>query len=236
MYEQGRTFSELVAFYGLARSEGLVLRYLSDAYRALRRTVPEQRKTDELDELVEWLGETVRQTDSSLLDEWEALTDPDATSAAVAAVEAGEPPPPPRPITANDRAFTVMVRNAMFQRVQLAARDRFDALGRLEAAAAALTDPPGRITMTAAAWEAALGAYWDEHDEILTGADARSPRMLLIERHDGAHGPRTWTVRQIIDDPEGHHDYSIVATVDLDASDAAGEPVIRTTSFSAAGL
>ena len=143
MYEQGRTFSEFVAFYGLARSEGLVLRYLSDAYRALRRTVPEQRKTEELDEIIEWLGETVRQTDSSLLDEWEALTDPDAASAAVAAAEAGEPPPPPRPITANDRAFTVMVRNAMFLRVQLAARDRFDELGRLEAAAAALTDPPG---------------------------------------------------------------------------------------------
>src|SRR5215211_5699759 len=106
MYEQGRTFSELVAFYGLARSEGLVLRYLSDAYRALRRTVPEQRKSEELDELIEWLGETVRQTDSSLLDEWEALTDPESASAAVAAVEAGAPPPPPRPITANDPAFT----------------------------------------------------------------------------------------------------------------------------------
>jgi hypothetical protein len=236
MYEQGRTFSELVAFYGLARSEGLVLRYLSDAYRALRRTVPEQSKTEELDELVEWLGETVRQTDSSLLDEWEALTDPEAASAAVVAVEAGEPPPAPPPITANDRAFTVMVRNAMFLRVQLAARDRFDELGRLEAAAAALTDPPGRVTMTAAAWEAALGAYWDEHDEILTGAAARSPRMLLVERHDGAGEPRTWAVRQIIDDPQGHHDYAILATVDLAASDAAGEPVIRTVSFGAAGL
>src|SRR3954453_2790684 len=98
MYEQGLTFSEFVAFYGLARSEGLLLRYLSDAYRALRRTVPEHRRTDELDDVVEWLGETVRQTDSSLPDEWEALTDPAATSAAVAAAEAGAPPPPPRPI------------------------------------------------------------------------------------------------------------------------------------------
>src|SRR3954454_1377924 len=67
MYEQGRTFTELVAFYGLARSEGLVLRYLSDAYRALRRTVPEQRKTEELDELIEWLGETARPPDPTPL-------------------------------------------------------------------------------------------------------------------------------------------------------------------------
>ena len=80
MYEWGRTFTEFVAFYGVARSEGLVLRYLSDTYRALRQTVPERFKTEELDDIVEWLGETVRQTDSSLLDEWEALTDPESVA------------------------------------------------------------------------------------------------------------------------------------------------------------
>ena len=78
MCEQGMGFTDFVARYQLARSEGLVLRYLTDAYRTLRQTVPEEHRTPELDDLVEWLGETVRQTDSSLLDEWEALTDPDA--------------------------------------------------------------------------------------------------------------------------------------------------------------
>ncbi len=171
MFEQGRTFTEFVSHYGLARSEGLVLRYLSNAYRALRQTVPDEMKTEELAEIVDWLGETVRQTDSSLLDEWEALTDPES----VAAIAAGGTPPPPRPITANARAFTVMVRNAMFQKVQLAARDRFAALAELETAAAARTDPPGRPAMTAAAWEEALGAYWEEYEEMGSGPQARSP-------------------------------------------------------------
>jgi len=227
MYEAGRTFTEFVAYYGLARSEGLVLRYLSSAYRALRQTVPDEVKTDELDEIINWLGETVRQTDSSLLDEWEALTDPES----VARAAAGEAAPPPRPMTANTRAFTVMVRNAMFQKVQLAARDRADALAELEAASAALTDPPGRPAMGVDAWEAALAAYWDEYDAIGTGADARSPELLMIDRTGEATQPRTWTVRQIIEDPEQHRDFAIVATVDLDASDGAGEPVIRTASF-----
>ncbi len=71
------SFTDLVGRYQLARSEGLVLRYLTDAYRTLRQSVPEQHRSEELEELVEWLGETVRQTDSSLLDEWEALTDPE---------------------------------------------------------------------------------------------------------------------------------------------------------------
>jgi len=230
MYEWGRTFTEFISHYGLARSEGLVLRYLSNAYRALRQTVPEQVRNEELDEIIEWLGETVRQTDSSLLDEWEALTDPESVARASAAMAAGALPPPARPLTANLRSFTVMVRNAMFQRVQLAARDRWDALAQLEAASAALTDPPGKVAMSEAAWEEALGAYWDEHESMGSGPDARSPQLLMIDR-DG----RRWTVRQIIDDPEGHHDFSIVAEIDLDACDQAGEPVIRTVSFGPSG-
>jgi hypothetical protein len=90
-----------------------VLRYRSNAYRALCQTVPEQVKTDALDEIVEWLGERVRQTDSSLLDQCDALTDPESVARASAAMAAVEMPPP-RPITANERTFTVMVRNAMF--------------------------------------------------------------------------------------------------------------------------
>ena len=228
MYETGRTFTEFIAFYGVARSEGLVLRYLSDAYRALRQTVPERVKTDELDDLIEWLGETVRQIDSSLLDEWAALTDPEA----VARAAAGEPAVPvERPITANERAFRVMVRNAMFQRVQLAARDRFEELARLDAAAAALVDGGGRPELRAGDWEEALGRYWDEHEELGDGPAARSPELLLIDRHPAGAAGREWLVRQIIDDPEGNHDWAIVATADLDASDAAGEPVVRTRSF-----
>jgi hypothetical protein len=215
MYESGRTFGEFVAFYGVARSEGLLLRYLSDAFRALRQTVPEALRTWELDDIIEWLGELVRQVDSSLLDEWEALTDPEAVEQAIASAA----PASPRPITANERAFGVMVRNAMFQRVQLAARDRFADLAALE---------PDRTGMSAADWEAALGEYFDEHEWLDDSPGARSPELLMIERAE-----KTWTVRQIINDPEGHHDWAIVAEVDLDASDAAGEPVIRTRSFSA---
>ncbi len=216
MYESGRTFGEFVSAYSVARSEGLLLRYLSDTYRALRQTVPEGVRTDELDDIIEWLGETVRQVDSSLLDEWEALTD----TAAVERAAASAAPPAPRPITGNERAFRVMVRNAMFQRVQLAARDRFADLAALE---------PDRTGLSAADWEAALGDYFDEHEWLDDGPAARSPELLLTDRSE-----RTWTVRQIINDPEGHHDWAIVAEVDLDASDAAGEPVIHTRSFTSA--
>ena len=128
-----------------------------------------------------------------------------------------------------------MVRNAMFQKVQLAARDRFTELGELERTAAALSEPPARVTMTAATWEERLGFYWDEHETMGSGPAARAPELLMIDHSPPGADGRTWLVRQIIDDPEGHHDCAIVATVDLDASDAVGEPVIRTQSFELAG-
>jgi hypothetical protein len=209
MYERAMTFAEYVAFYGLARSEGIVLRYLGDAYKALRQTVPDAMKREELTDLLEWLGEVVRQTDSSLLDEWEQLSHPTEDSD-VEPVRPGDLAP--RPITANARSFRVLVRNAMFRRVELAARRAYDELGVLD----------GDSGWDAEAWREAVETYFKEHDRIDTGPDARGPHMLLIEQEG-----RTWHVQQIIGDPAGDHDWRLRAEVDLDASDDAGELVLQ---------
>ncbi len=223
MYEQGMSFTDFVARYQLARSEGLVLRYLTDAYRTLRQTVPEQHRAPELDDLVEWLGETIRQTDSSLLDEWEALADPSHVRSDVAH---HEPPPSPRPISKQSRAFAVMIRNAMWRRVELVARDDLDGLMRLERAAADRTDPPAEVMMTRSAWDEALEEYYAEHDRVLLDADARGPALLAVTETG-----RRWEVRQTIHDPEGHHDWVIDAEIDVDASDEAGELVLLTVAM-----
>ncbi len=212
LYERAMTFSDYVSHYRLARAEGLVLRYLADAYRALRQTVPDQARTEELDDLVEWLGELVRQVDSSLLEEWERLTSPDAAAAEVRPPTAGDDRA--RGVTANPRAFRVMVRNEMFRRVELAARRHWEDLGALDAASGWDAD----------AWAAALQPYFDEHADIGIDADARSPQLLLITEVDSR-----WDVRQIIDDPAGDHDWGISASIDLEASDEAGHAVVRVT-------
>ncbi|MFJ6654279.1 DEAD/DEAH box helicase [Microbacterium sp. NPDC091313] len=206
MFERALSFGEFVSLYQLARSEGLVLRYLSDAYRAIRQTVPADARTPDLLDLIAWLGELVRQVDSSLVDEWEALIDP-----AAAADEAAEvvPPAPPSVLT-NRRAFTVLVRNELFRRVQLAALQRDDELEEL--------DPD-------VDWPAVLDRYFEEHDEILTGGPARSPALVSIDESDAASG--RWVVEQTIDDPAGDHDWRIRATVDLPASEEAGTAVVR---------
>ena len=225
MFERAMTFGEYVAHYKIQRSEGLLLRYLSDAYRALRQSVPEHFVTEEFTDLVEWLGEVVRLTDSSLLDEWEALTDPDADPEdRLKALT--HPTAKIHPVTGNVRAFRVLVRNAMFRHVELMADDKVDELAELDA-----RDP--QAVMTADLWDEALGSYWDEHDEILLDGDARGPKMLQVEEF-AARGdqPRTWRVAQIISDPEGNHDWQLQASVDLDACDEVGELVLHVLGFS----
>ena len=210
MFERAMNFVEYVGHYQLTRSEGLVLRYLADAYRTLKRTVPDAARTEELDDIVEWLGELVRQVDSSLLDEWEQLrsgSDDDGSGSAPA------PSGPPR-VTANTRAFRVLVRNAMFRRVELAARRDWYALGGLDAADG--WDSEG--------WREALAPYFVEYDEIGTGPDSRGPQRILVEERAGH-----WIVRQILDDPAGDHDWGFTADVDLAASDEAGEAVLTLT-------
>ncbi|WP_312029273.1 DEAD/DEAH box helicase [Gordonia paraffinivorans] len=80
MLEKAMTFTELISAYGLARSEGVVLRYLSDCYRVLRQGVPTSAVTPEIEQIVADLGTMVREVDSSLVDEWEALSQAEAAS------------------------------------------------------------------------------------------------------------------------------------------------------------
>lgn len=206
MYERACSFGEYVSLYQLARSEGLVLRYLSDAFRAIRQTVPVDAQTPDLLDLIAWLGEVVRQVDSSLVDEWEQLINPadDPTAPVV--------PPAPPSILTNRRAFGVLVRNEMFRRVQLAALQRDDELLEL--------DPD-------VDWPASLDAYFDEHDAIGTGGAARSSALVVIDESSASDG--VWRVEQIIDDPAGDHDWRIRAEVDLAASEEEGTAIVRVT-------
>jgi superfamily II RNA helicase len=214
MYERAMTFADFVGYYKVARSEGVVLRYLSDAYRAARQTIPDDAKTEGLLDLIEWLGELVRQVDSSLLDEWRAGAL--AQSQGEAGVDQAAVRSTPLPVVTNLRAFRVLVRNAMFKRVQLAAIEDWEALGELDAASGFDAD----------AWADAMDAYFEEHDSVGTGADARSPSMLMV-----TEGTEQWTLRQILDDPAGDHDWGISATLDLAESAEQGIAVLRVTAI-----
>lgn len=197
MLETGCDFKSYIAQYKIARCEGILLRYLTEAYRSLDRTVPVERRTEELDDIVSWLGLVVRSVDSSLVDEWaNAGTAPGAAPLKRADV-----------VVQDRRGMTLMVRNALFQRVRLAAQDKAAELG-------ALDEEWGYGEFR---WNRVLDAFYRTHDELLVDADARSSAFLTIDDGDELTD-HVWHVHQVFHDSDGDHDFGIMADVDLDAT------------------
>ena len=206
MLETAADFKTYVQHYKLARSEGTLLRYLSDAWRVLDRTVPTEKRSESLDDIVAWLGFIVRTTDSSLVDAWEA-----------AGEMPGEVPPTATDAVVKDRhGLTVLVRNALWRRVRLFAREEIPTLGDLD-------QPWG---MGERRWRAVLDEFHAVHDELLLDGDARSTAYFLVDDKDekAAH---VWHVIQIFHDADGDNDFQIQADLDLDATQEQGEVVFK---------
>ena len=215
MFEFGYGFRDYIGHHGLKRSEGTVLRYLTDAYKGLVQNVPPVARTDEVADLEAWLGATVRQVDSSLLEEWERLRNPDEVDTFDGAAS---PTPDDRPdVTAEPRAFRVMVRNEVFRWVQL--------LARREPAALAEVPAFGDQAWAAEAVAEAIAPYWDDFAEIPTDAHARGAGFFVLD-DSGGTGSDAWPVTQTIADPDGFHEWVLEGTVDLATSREEGRAVV----------
>ena len=206
MLETASDFKGYIQRCNIARAEGVLLRYLSEAYRALDRTLPLDARDERLADIIAWLGLVVRSVDSSLVDEW--------ARAGELSDEALAPPPAADEVVRDRRAVTLLVRNALFARVRLAAHNDARELGELD----------GEWGWRAARWQAALDSYYEEHEEILLDADARSVAYFEVDdKHE--KDQHVWRVTQMFHDPEGDRDFGIRADVDLDATQEAGEAI-----------
>ncbi|MCR5392104.1 MAG: DUF3516 domain-containing protein [Olsenella sp.] len=207
MVETASDFKTYIGRYKIARSEGTLLRYLSDAYRVLDRTIPAEKRDERLDDIVTWLRLVVRTTDSSLVDEWEGAGTEDG--AAIAAPSVDE-------VVHDRRGLTLLVRNALFARVRLAALGKVEELGDLDA------DWGYRSVV----WQQALDAFYAEHEQVLLDADARSSAYLDIDEKD-EKTYHVWHVHQVFRDSDDDHDFGIWGDVDLDATQDEGAVVFK---------
>ena len=208
MVETASDFKTYIGRYKIARSEGTLLRYLSDAYRVLDRTVPAEKRDERLDDIVTWLRLVVRTTDSSLVDEWEGAGTEDGATVAAPSVDE---------VVHDRRGLTLLVRNALFARVRLAALGKVEELGDLDA------DWGYRSVV----WQQALDAFHAEHEQILLDADARSSAYLDIDEKD-EKTDHVWHVHQVFRDSDDDHDFGIWGDVDLDATQDEGAVVFKT--------
>jgi superfamily II RNA helicase len=221
MFEQYRSFADTIEVYGLHRVEGLLLRHLSAVHKVLMQTVPDSAKTDEVFELEIYLGAMLKQVDSSLLDEWEKLRDPNFQSHAASA----ELRPPgaeeaARDITRDRKAFVGMIRNRIFTFLR--------AFANGDGAAALQELAPSSSEINSAAWTAdQLRRILEEHGasrgRIRLDPEARNARNTHIEELEQG---RRWRVQQMLVDTEDANDWVAELEVELPASQLAGEPVI----------
>ena len=206
MLEGGDSFATFVRRYRLERSEGLVLRYLTDAWRTLDRSLPDDVYTDDLEDVVEWLGALIRATDATLLDEWARLAgEPVHDHLAPEALASQRMGPPP--------AWRTAVRTAAFGWVELLAHRAHGALAERSGWEA------GRLAE-------AMAPYWAEYGSLEIDAEARSLRYFTLTEH-----PERWVITQQLADPAGDGEWRFTAVVDLAEAATDGAPTLRLESL-----
>lgn len=249
MVEEGLTFSLLVGRYDVQNAEGVVLRYLTDTYKALRQIVPPQFQTEELEQVTAWLRTLLNSVDSSLIAEWEQMMESAPTGENNMTGEGAEfafggDASGQISWAVNPHAMRTAVRNEVFSRIELIARDQFERLAALE---------PAGSKWTGERWEEQLGHYWDEFEYVRIDQSARSSELFLVRQTPEVDDlldacgvdvvdevPQTisgglnwWVVEQVVADPEDSGAYRLTMLVDIDASIGTGEVVARTAQFGA---
>lgn len=211
MFENFRTFADYINDYDLHRAEGVLLRHLSSVYKVLAQTVPELRKNETLIEIEDWLAGVLRGTDSSLLEEWERLKNPEWQPKEAA-------PAPPPDITRNKREFTALIRTQIFRFLQQLQFGQYHA-------ALATVRHEGWTPETLAE---ALDPYFDEHESFLLTTEARNGRHTHIEIPSP---PTTWKISQVLVDADELNDWQVTFTVDLAQARQEDKPTLQFVSL-----
>ncbi len=214
MVERYCAFNDYIKEYGLARSEGVLLRYLMQAYKVLAQTIPEAAKTDEVHDIIGFLRAMFEHVDTSLLQEWERMLHPPAELAGAAQVVG------PKHLGEDAKGFAARVRAEMHALVRaLALRDWDDA------AIGTRQDPED--AWPAARFEQAMLGYFADYPELRFDHGARFPKFTLLE----ATGDRTWRVRQTLLDPEDDKLWAVEGEIDLHRDPFPEGPLVTVRSI-----
>lgn len=210
MVENLHSFSGYIKEYGLSRSEGMLLRYLSEVYKTLVQTIPTLSRTEELDDIIVHLATLIRGVDSSLLDEWERLKNPEFQPA----TRDDEPEAAAaNDITTDKRRFTALIRNQLFGILRAIEYGDYETIADLA--------EPGELDLAVPELQRRIKPFYGENEHIQLDANARNPQHLTIEQ-----GPEFWRVRQAILAKDEITEYSLGGRIDLARSRLERRPVL----------
>jgi hypothetical protein len=204
LFEGYMSFPNYIRRYGLQRSEGLLLRYLSQLYKTLDQSVPEPSKTESVYDALGFIRAMVERVDSSLLEEWENMLHPELRLKKEEERRIAEDALRMAELLHDPKAFQARIRAEMHQLVRELAHDNYE-----EAVACVRHDP--QDPWTEARFEAALAPYYEEYDKLIFGPEARQSDKTTIR----STGHRTWDVTQALVDPQGDNMWFIDGHIDL---------------------
>ena len=235
MFEQFRSFADYIKDYELQRAEGVLLRHLNSTFKVLAQTVPDSAKTVVVREMEVYLATMIRQVDSSLLDEWEKMRDPNYQRADTKEVRPPGAEEAARDITRDTKAFTAAIRNRIFTFLRgVVNQDYEGALEQMRSAERGVGNPDQSLLPPAPASEEwtpdrlrqAIDAFYAGHRQICLDPNARNLRHTYVLP---AEDKKTWRVQQVLVDPEDHNEWIAEFEVDLARSRAESDVVLRLT-------
>ena len=226
MFESFRSFSDYIRDYELQRAEGVLLRHLNSVFKVLSQTVPDTAKNDQVREMELYLGSMIRQVDSSLLDEWEKMRDPNYQRTETREIRPPGAEEADQDITRDTKAFTAAIRNRVFSFL------RGLVIGEFEQAIAGLTSPqdPEGQDWTPERLRQSLDDYYSDHENLLLDPNARNVRHTYVSPSEDK---KSWRVQQMLVDSEDYNDWVAEFEVDLAESRKLGEPALRLRRVSA---
>jgi superfamily II RNA helicase len=220
MFEEFRSFADYIKLYELQRAEGVLLRHLNSVFKVLSQTVPDAAKNDQLREMELYLTTMIRQVDSSLLDEWEKMRDPNYRPGETREVRPPGAEEAAADITRDTKAFTAVIRNRIFSFLRgLVMEDYEQAIAGLNSPADAEGQP-----WTADRLRLAFDEYHAGHEHLCLDPNARNIRHTYVLPGDDK---KSWRVQQMLVDPEEHNDWVAEFEVDLAEARKLGEPFLR---------
>ncbi|HMI94820.1 MAG TPA: DUF3516 domain-containing protein, partial [Polyangiales bacterium] len=226
LYERYLSFNDYIKEYGLSRSEGVLLRYLSEAYKAIVQTVPDNYWNDELIDITAFLRSTLKRVDSSLVEEWERMLDAEGSRAPEERAERVHE------LARDPRLLRSRIRSELHILVQaLAARDyeqAVDSVRVIAVPAAPEVSDSDATPWTVERFEHALAPFFEQHERIVADHRARQTQWTILEELE----PKLWRVRQVLLDPADDNTWFLDTRVDLREGEPAEGPLIELLAIS----
>lgn len=199
IFEKCATFNQYVSEYGLKRSEGVLLRYISQSYKALTQTVPDTFKTDEVHDIVAFFRVLLGRVDTSLIEEWGNLLKPSSPTEQIAPRQAPIFDPDQNP-----KAFKARIRSELHTLLKALSLKDYD-----EAALLIQQNPDDLWDATR--FENSLADFYNEHQGIVFGSPQRQPQYTTFRKLN----PVIWEAQQIIVDGEDSNDWYIEVLIEI---------------------